>query len=793
RPVAAASVTPLAAIADVDRPDSDAWLNIFPLDTPVDPVGETRTAPAQAGLESFPAGRLVEDIRAFYRKALVASVRGAPAPKLADFTRDAVSPRGSAPINMTALEAFARFHAPSNRSIQRAALRAGAEERPDFHEIAGSLGAYPRLLRRLGLVLDFALPAEALGLQSGLRDLRLRVTPTAATMPEAVHHYGPWSAVAFAAGDDGRPATFTMALPSPKNSLAMLRLDDRKTTVIQEKLEHTAFALLHAGRKASAFNTQLTAGEPPAAAELPALVQGGMRMTHDDAREMTAQAMEAQAGLLQALSEQREKVAAAADGNAGTPADNGDELLLDADHVLRGFRVDVRETVEGVWRSLCQRRTRYAAGAWVWPANGEPLEDEGILEPLVYEDKGAKDGRQRILEDLFEWDGWSLVVPRDGARHRRILADQAQNAQASGTPLAVSSEVAPGSLTPQRFGRRYQFRLRKVDIAGNGPGPDSAQDADPGADPLPAAVTVSRAIACLRVESVKPPVIVRATERGPNEAGDVIVLRDADAPEYRTGEFRLHVLPPEVSLSIAEKHGIFDGMSSEASWTLLANHRGSLPGRSGEDAADAIPAATYYAPYLPDPLVRQAVMCLPDGAGRVDLPRFDDIPKGERGRRLARSCLLVVRPGGDSVKASVAGREVILRIPRGRVQKVRLAAKLEKEDLDLMAHASLDGYNEAQLRTGNFATELYARAQRGDLPLLAPTETLTIVFATQRPLAAPTFGRPLIMPRARASTVAQFADDDLRFDRPSTGRIDIYARWDDPVDDPADDGWTEAG
>jgi hypothetical protein len=798
RPIAVTPVAPLAAMADADRPDSDAWRAIFPADTIVKPFEDRKAARTGAGLQSFPAGQLVEDIRALYRKALVACVQDAPAPNLADFTRDAVRLRGSAPINMTALEAFARFHAPSSRSIARAALRTEAGERPDFHEIAGSLGAYPRLLRKIGLVLDFALPVETLGLRSGMQDLRLRVTPKAAAMPEAVHHHGPWSAVAFAAGDDGRPPAFVMALPSSKNSLATLRLDDRKTTVIQEKLEHTAFALLHASRKASSFAPQLTSGEAPTTAELPALVQGGMRMTHHDVRGMTAQAMEAQNDLLNTLSEQRRKLAAAAPGgNDGTDDDDEDALLLDADHVLRGFRVDVRDVAEGVWRSLCQRRTRYAAGTWAWPANGGPLDDEGILEPLVYEDEGAKDGTQRILEDLFEWDGWSLVVPRDSAQHRRILAEQGQKAQASGTPLAVSSEVAPGSLTPQRFGRHYQFRLRKVDIAGNGPGPDAAHDAGPGTgagtDPLPAAVTVSSAIPCLRVESVKAPVVVRATQRGPNEAGDVIVLRDADAPEYRTGEFRLHVLPPEVSLSIAEKHGVFDGMSNEASWTLLANHRGSLPGRSSEDAPDAIPAATYYAPYLPDPLARQAVMCLPDGAGSVDLPRFDDIPKDERGRRLARSCLLVIRPGGDSVKASVAGREVTLRIPRGRVQKVRLAAKLSEEDLALMAHASPDGYNGAQLRNGNFAAELNARAQRGDLPLLAPAETVTFVFATQRPLAAPAFGRPLILPRTRASTAALFADDDLRFDRPSTGRIDIYARWDDPVDDPAEDGWSEAG
>ena len=53
----------------------------------------------------------------------------------------------------------------------------------------------------------------------------------------------------------------------------------------------------------------------------------------------------------------------------------------------------------------------------------------------------------------------------------------------------------------------------------------------------------------------------------------------------------------------------------------------------------------------------------------------------------------------------------------------------------------------------------------------------------------PAFGRPLILPRQADSTSAVLADDALQFDRPSTGRIDVYAEWQDPVDDPAEDSW----
>jgi len=780
QPVGSTTVLPLASRAGRDGPDSRAWRNLFPGSTPIAPTKNLLGSRTSSVLHSYPAGQLARDIRALYAQTLTACVNGTPGPNLESFTRDAVRASGRPPVNMAALEAFARFHTSSGRTLDRAGLRARAAVRPDFHEIVASLGTYPLLLRRLGLVLDIEVSVDDLGLKTGLTDLRLRVGPGELAHEGALHHYRPWSAVAFSSARDGGSAAFTMAPSPPGPSLASLRLDDAQTTVVQERLEHVAYALIHAGRRASMNAARMAPGEHPPEAHLPALVQGGIRLTHAAAPAMTSRAMETQARLLEDLTETRQRLASTtADEDARTADDGEDTRLLDADDVLRGYRVDVRDVDEGTWRSLCRRRTRYRAGDWAWPPEDGHLEDEGFLEPMVYDDEGAEREDSRVLEDLFEWDGWSLVVPRDSAQRRRFVAEQDAEAATAGTPLQVRSEVPPGSLMPQRFGRHYEFRLRKVNLAGN----DVA--ATPGAGS--AGATVSETIPCLRVESVKAPVVIPATARGYNEGGDVVVLRDADLAQHRTGEFRLHVLPPEVSLSLAEKHGVFDGYSNDDAWTLLSNHRGSTEEIGLEETVTAAPC---YAPYLPDPLVKQAVLCLPDGAGHVDLPRFDDIPEAERGRRLARSCLLVIRPGGDRVRASVKGREVTLTIPRGRVQKLRLAARLTPDELALLSQAAAS--RDTASRDARFNDALLLRAQRGELPPLAPSETLTVAFATQRPLSAPAFGRPLIQPRSAASTTALFADDALRFDRPSTGRIDVYARWEDPVDDPSEDGWSVA-
>ncbi len=324
-----------------------------------------------------------------------------------------------------------------------------------------------------------------------------------------------------------------------------------------------------------------------------------------------------------------------------------------------------------------------------------------------------------------------------------------------------------------------------MDLAGNSLSAKEADELPKG----PAESPVTDPVCCLRVESAKPPVVFRAQPRGPGEAGDVIVLRDAESREYRTHEFRLHVAPPEVPLRIAEKHGVFDGLSASDSWRMISGHRGDVGHDEKGEVREAIAGKEFYTPYLPDPIVRRATLSLPDGGGNIDMPRFDDLPRSARGRELARSCQLVVRPGRDRVQARVSDREVFLEVPKGRVQTVHLAAKLEADGMSVIAFAHPDWHGSDSAAFEKVRQKLADAAAKGEAPLLAPSRAVTIVYATQRPLMTPAFGRPLILPRQADSTSAVLVDDALQFDRPSTGRIDAYAEWQDPLDDPADDGW----
>ncbi|MCP4381804.1 MAG: hypothetical protein GY798_10405 [Hyphomicrobiales bacterium] len=768
--VASVNARPAPRVNEESAPDSQAWRGIFEESLPVVPfaVPEDRDSVGFA-VQSYNARGVVQAIRDVYGQAVAedAGIVTEP-PTLTAFNIPAN--RFEAPTSTNdrnPIEDFVRFHQLAEDG-DAAIPKRTAGPCPDFHQIVAATGTHPLLMRRLGLVIDLDVPVSELGLDGASQSLRLRVRPRNAAFDETIHR-SPWTSVGHDTATSDRYRVFRAAA-NGRLGAGLYAFDRAQPTIVQEKLEHAAFALVQQARAAALKTDDETTGP------LPALLQGGMRLTHPDKPLIMQGAMGDQFGLEQSLQVAIDRVRSGLLG-----ADDAEDILT-AEHVTRGYRVDVREIESGTWRSLCRREVRYRTDDWSWPAAAATLEDEGVVEPTVFTDGRDPSAEPRTNEDLFEWDGWSLVVPHPD----RSDEETAQPSTDCGTSLSIRLAVPGGSLVPQRFGRCYQFRLRPVDLAGNSLSAEEADALEQGsADPIP----VTDPVCYLRVESAKPPVVFPGTPRGAGEAGDVIVLRDAESDAHRTDEFRLHVVPPEVPLRIAEKHGVFDGLTTAESWRMISEHRGALDREDGE-AREWISAPTFYTPYLPDPIVKQATLTLPDGGETVDLPRFDDLPRSVRGRELARSCQLVVRPGRDRARARVSGREVVLEVPKGRAHTVHIAAKLSVDDLSVLAFAHPDWYGGDTDSLDRTRQALADAAARGDAPVIAPSRPVTIVHATQRPLQAPVFGRPLILPRQADSTSAVLADDAMQFDRPSTGRIDVYAEWQDPVDDPADDGWS---
>lgn len=766
-----------------NAPDSLLWRRLFDGDTPVagpPPDDDTeapgrRGAPAVSDVLTFDSGDLLNTIDATYDHALRYDLGLAlEPPALSSFALPDVGMRTADLVNGTAVEAFAAFYGIDGDAAANEKKNAplAAPEVPDFHQMVSALASHPQVLRRLGLLLDFELSLDELPLDADARAPAVTLAPRSTVLTQVQHH-PMWTAVDYQIGASTRYRRFSVADQPAGGRPALFSASDQSRVSLVH-VEHATLALMQKAKLASGPSHPM-----------PALLQGGMRLSHEAMPTVVARGMLSQAVLEDELREKQQRRLRGENVTADL-----DEPLY-AEQLLLGLRADVRRVDGGVWRSLCRRSVRYRSGSWAWPPVDAPaLDDEGHIEPTVYAHQLTQSSQARITTEVFEWDGWSLVAPRPDASDGEATILPTEVLPAGADPLQASIEVPPGSLEPQRFGERYRFRLRTVFLGGVG---ISAEEADELGDEARATDHVTQATACLRVESAKAPITVRGQERGFGEAGDVAVLRDADDPRYATPEYKLHVLPPEVPLRIAEKHGVFDSLSGAASWELIASHRRSLKRDAAKPdsdesteplASEAVLTDELYTPYLPDPMVRQAVLTLPDNAGTVDLPRFDDLPGRARGKELARSCRLIFRRGENGVTARLRGRDMLIDVSPGRVHRFTIAARLSPDDLAVSALAR------RQARDPEIAPHLVAPAARGQLPTLAPSATITVLYATQRPLVPPAFGRPLIMPRKADDTTAALADDALHFDRDSTGRLDVYAGWEDPVDDPANPGWT---
>jgi hypothetical protein len=144
--------------------------------------------------------------------------------------------------------------------------------------------------------------------------------------------------------------------------------------------------------------------------------------------------------------------------------------LLGTEDVTRGMRVEVWDDESTAWRSLHARRIDAA----VHKGNDivEDLGEEGFIQgTTATETVGAEDSPVHVHEAMFGWDGWSLAAPRPGRRVRHedgeeIVEETVVEADPV-TPLVVTNRVEPGTLPRLRYGRSYAFRAWSVDLAGN--------------------------------------------------------------------------------------------------------------------------------------------------------------------------------------------------------------------------------------------------------------------------------------------------------------------------------------
>jgi hypothetical protein len=502
----------------------------------------------------------------------------------------------------------------------------------------------------------------------------------------------------------------------------------------------------------------------------------------------------------------------------------------------------VHDSVSGRWYSLCERQVLFRFKTGARPPYLAPADEGWIGAEAMVEVDEAGNKQLRTNENLFRWDGWSLVV-----RHPSKALEECN--PVAGTPfpknidLQPTEELKPLTLTRLRFGRTYRFRARVADLAGNAWLLSYA--AGLNVDDL-----ASDPVTYRRFDPINPPFLVPLQPPGPGAPvkkpgdkkqprgqaeGERLVIRSGLAAAAASGQWL--VVPPEVKFQEAEWIGMFDAFDQpDKAFATLARYCGTLPegydpkfiGRitwSGDRLAT---------PYLPDGHAAGAALCyLPGGKERkpdgvravaeknagaaidsttvVDFA-LDLAAPAKKGRPFAQPFYLRLTSGKTrKTEYAKSARRLTVTLPPGEQQLFRVSSTpVEPLDTFAQVHNAFEAKQEAfliqpresaKLGKANwdaikaFTSVFKDAILAGQFWPLTPQKNVYLMHAVPKPLVPaakdpkekPVFKfseNLIVIPRVTGGKATVLHDPTLRVHRASTGRIDVYAEWDEHLDAP---------
>jgi hypothetical protein len=669
----------------------------------------------------------------------------------------------------------------------------------EFHGFVTFCGDYPKLLRPLGLAVDVLVEKDAAIKPSG----RIRVQVDEAPFDwMKVEGARPWTRYEIAQ---------RRFLPRPRSKEGDL-VDGTL------RLEWERYFLVN---QLDVDGSVLKAGD---------LVDNVIRVADhlsENAQSMTEDASSASALRTGGFTIARDGRAArvvdvldtAADHDAAQTGDAPADLA--AEEVTRGYRLDVEDSTHpGRWLSLHRRVGTYV----VRQDGGEvPLpvgEDEAYVKGASGSSVPEQEDDLYLHETMFGWDGWSLAAKRPGRAITNEGVADVEPENPTAVPLFTSFDAKPGSLPRLRFGRDYRFRARAVDLAGNSVRDDDVvpqhvtkQHRFRRFDPVPAPAVVPRR-AFTEGESLLRMVIRSTLGVLPNAyvaLPRITGLTGHTDPQlaYLATNDR-HIAPPVSAQQLAEWHGKFDdGIGVDASqadvddeFDVAALESGSFVEAPGAVVFNPDPSATptdlsdpnrekgdplapgeyvlhdvarLALPYLPDPLSLGASLTTLPGDPATRLQRWEAGAEWYE-RRPFR---LRIQNGSGAPSYNASQRLLTVLLPQAEMVTVRLSSFLDSADLDLMAVWMLerDVVRAAQQQL----------AEQGLHWMLTPSQPLTLVHAVEKPLEPPVIDVPPGgVQRYVGETFAVLAGK-IKNHAKSTGRLDVEARWTEPIDDLADD------
>jgi hypothetical protein len=716
--------------------------------------------------------------------------------------------------------AFLAFHRQPSGSLPRP--RAARDTEIDFHQRVAALGEYPAVLRELGLIIDLVIDLDDLPEASMDMPGRLRVVPQFSSgLKVGPGVRAPNTAYAYDRARLFRPASRGAggALDEFVGGLLNLRLpiaDDPQVpqfTIIQNDIDTAGLRTLELLRAAASDSrTAPTARDRATDAGVAAIRTAGISVVRHGHAGHLHTAMEHAFDTLASV-------------------DSPEEVTLFADDLIRGWRVDVRDSTSRRWRSLHQR-----VGTYRFPGVEQPLSesDEGSVQPALAQPVETPSGPAPTSldstrpgftsESLVLWNGWSHAVPRS-MKSLPIPGERTgpSPSPSASAPLGLATQFAAPhrSLPRLRFGERYHLRLRAVDLAGNGVSVTEADDVvaaleTPGVDVPPQVLPPSRdGFRFLRFEPIGAPSIEFgdvAPRRGAHESVEHVVLRSnhdltpeqyvAMHPVYRHAAER-RIAPPLTSQWMAETHGRFDasigtGRDFERTYALAGRERGGPAGRM---------------PDIPDPMAGGATLRglpgVPSGTvGRIRDGRleFEPLPDelAEAGSIVtidfgtssdwpdAPPFLLRLAEGIGPPSWQPRERVLTILLPKAASASVRVSCFMHG-DADLEQMGIWGWMNErldAQVADGTL-TELERARQRftsqqlsvhGLAWMMTPFRELTLTHAVQQPVEVPavvSFPDPLKL----SDRTFAYVRGRVRVHGASTEKLELIARWEETVDD----------
>lgn len=657
----------------------------------------------------------------------------------------------------------------------------------DFHQAVSSLGDFPEILRRLGLVLDLTLPLGTV--LPAVGTIQIEVTGVAwqpgTTIVRPRTHFVSTVDLFTAAS---RPL-------QPEVANGFLQVDDTsRFRIIQNDVPGDAVKLRNAATHFLRFALpEDRPGNLPGEGGLPALRSAGISLVrHEIAVELAGQFSRSCALNLflaaQDLSPLPEPVA-----DTGPPPEPSDELF--AEDLVRGYRIDVFDLKTAKWRSLCQRTGTYL----FLEAAGGPLEetagDEGFVQ-FASTEPGDPDAPKSIRtgDTLFTWNGWSLAAPRPG---KAIMPDDTHIDPPNDavTPFKIETrfEATIGSLPRLRFGRRYRLRARVADLAGN----SVTKPGEPAFDLTVPETTPE--FTALRYEPLAPPILMLQAAPVEGESVERLIIRTPPIGGLGAVTAR-HIAPPKTSQLMAELHGGFDNGTvdgSPAGHALASRESNSVKddAQQTKPAINGLPGEIPVAPddsdpwFQSDPLV--SVTYLPDpharGVAFTDLPN-ELVPGNVRSILFQnawpnlKAFRIEVKPPvveGDPAEPILVGDTLTVELAPAQRATVRMNSFLAAADIESRGVWKWTD----QLAPANLG-QVKLSVVKGRHWAHLPWREITLLHAVQKPLEPPKISVLQVDPERKLGETFAILTGDIEVNAPSTARVQLLAKWTDPIDDP---------